>query len=212
MTNLVIGINADTQDEVYGASAVDWVDVDIVNDKFIFSNGSNSVKDGEAIPTVTNLIHAGVVVDEFNPVIVPKYFLQDNSVSLLKEIHNAGNQDKRYVFAFSFDGVTASEPVLELWKDVNMDSIEVYSLGNKVPSDSWWKGVVTTDALPGVDWVGSSLAGSDSGHFLWLNNGGGNSPLSGAKVLYCNLKIVVPAGAGQSGSDNPVIVVKYTSN
>jgi hypothetical protein len=211
-TAMTVLVNCDTQDLSYGTSGVDWVEVDVDNDKIIFSNGSDIVKDGEPIPSETELLYAGVVIDEDNPVIVPKYFLKDISEGIIDEIHNAGNQNKRYVFCFSFDGATTSEPRLELWDDSDLDTVALYSIGEATPTNSWWKGIVTTDGLPGADWIGSALAGDSTGHFLWLNNGGGASPLTVAKDLYVNLKIVVPAGAGESGSDSPVFAVKWTTN
>jgi len=38
-------------------------------------------------------------------------------------------------------------------------SADNISLGEGTPSNSWFRGIVTTDALPGEDWVGSRLAG-----------------------------------------------------
>ena len=215
MANLTIAVNADTQDQPYGNSGVDWVDVVPGTDSLIFSQGSDTVKDGEAIPGSQALSQAGVRISASKQV-VPKYFLADISDNLLKEIHNAGDNNKRYVFAFSFDGATASEPVLEVWDDSDMDSIDYYSLGNGVASSSWIWGIVTTDALPGSGWLGtepttgSRLAGSSDGHFLWLNNE--NGALTGAKVLYCNLRIIVPANAPYGSAETPLFVIKYTTN
>jgi hypothetical protein len=210
MTNLSIYVNNDTQDQPLNTSGISWTLVDINNDYLIFSNGSDVVADGESIPTDTELNQAGVIISATEEVIVPKYFLADANAVVLKEIHNAGNQNKRYVFAFYFDGATASEPVLELWDDEDMDTVDAYSLGNGTPANSWWKGVVTTDGLPGADWAGSALAGATDTHFLKLNNN--NGALTTAKTLYCNLKIVIPAGATQGGAEVPILVVKWTSN
>lgn len=208
-TNLTIAINVDTQDLSYETSGVDWVEMDTDNDFLIFTQGSDVVKDGEPVPSSSDLNQAGVVLTGLQ-IIVDKYFLADISADELKQINNMGNQNKRYVIAFVFDGSTASEPVLELWDDTGLDSINNISLGSGSPSNSWWKGITTTDALPGVDWIGSSLAGSSDGHFLWLNDQDG--ALDGASILYCNLKIVIPASASQSGAEAPVFAVKYTTN
>jgi len=208
-TALTVVINTDAQDQPYNTSGVEWTEMNTDNDYFVFSAGSDVVKDGEAIPSANDLNQAGVVVGS-GEVIVDKYFLADISANLLREIHNAGNQNKRYVFAFDFDGATASEPVLEVWDDENMDSADFYSLGNGTPSSSWVKGITTTDALPGADWTGSALAGSSDGHFLWLNDL--NGALSVTGTLYCNLKIVVPASATNSGAETPTFVCKFTTN
>ena len=208
-TNIKIYINCDTQDLPFGTSGVDWVELNLTYDKLIYSAGSDTVKDGEVIPSPTQLSQAGVLITT-SDVIVPHYFLADASVNLLKEIHNAGNQNKRYVFCFSFDGVTASEPVLELWDDITLSTITNYSLGSGIAMDSWFRGITTTDALPRTNWVGSKLAGSSNSHFLFLNNG--NGALSAAKDLYVNLKVIVPANFANAGAENPVMAIKYTTN
>jgi len=212
---LTIAVNCDTQDLAYGSSGVDWVDIDLDNDYIVFSNGSDVVKDGEALPSSSDLNQAGIVITD-SAQIIPHYFLADANANLLKEIHNAGNQKKQYVFAFSFDGATVSEPVLEVWDDSDMDSTNDYSLGEGTPSNSWIWGLTTTDSAPGNNWLGTSptegsrLAGSSDGHFLWLNNENGS--LSGAKVLYCQLKIIVPANFANAGAETPVFVIKYATN
>ena len=214
-TELKVYVNNDSQDLPLDSSGVDWTELNIANDYLVFSAGSDIVKDGEAIPSASELNQAGVIITT-SKVIVPKYFLADISDSLLKEIHNAGDNNKRYVFAFSFEGATASEPVLEVWDDSDMNSIESYTLGNETASNSWIYGITTTDGLPGANWigdtptVGSRLAGSSDGHFLWLNNE--NGALSGAGVLYCQLKLIVPANAPYSGAETPLFTVKYTTN
>ena len=209
-TNLTIHVNTSEDDIAKSESGSEFVQVDVDNDYLVFSHGSDVVADGESIPGESDLNQAGEVVSEDDDVIVSKYFLADISGGILKEIHTAGNQNKRYVFCFAFDGATASEPVLEVWDDSTLDSVDLYSLGNGTPSDSWFKGIVTTDGLPGADWVGKSLAGSSDNHFLWLNNEDG--ALTVAKDLYCNLKIIIPQATEQSGLEQPVLCCKYTTN
>lgn len=206
---LSVYLNTGTQDTELGTSGVEFTEFSEGNDKLIFSAGSNVVADGEGIPSQSDLIQAGVELSGAEQ-IVSKYFLEDISAVELKEIDNMGNQDKRYVMAFDFDATTASEPVLELWDDSDLDSITDTTLGAGVASSSWWRGVVTTDGTPGNNWTGTRLAGSGSGYYLQLNDG--NGALSGADTLYCNLKIVIPASATSGGSASPVFVVKWTSN
>jgi hypothetical protein len=67
----------------------------------------------------------------------------------------------------------------------------------------------TTDSLPGVGWSGSRLAGATAGHFLNLNNG--NGALTGAKILYAQLKVIVPSTEVDGGAEQPILVVKYTT-
>ena len=96
------------------------------------------------------------------------------------------------------------------WDDTDLDSIDSVVLGSGVASSSWFRGITTTDALPGAAWTGSRLAGSSDGNFLWLNDE--NGALSVAKVLYCNLKVIVPASFANPGAETPVFVVKYATN
>lgn len=207
--SLIVAVNTGTADLEYGVSGAEWIDVSPANDTLIFSAGSDTVKDGEPIPSQNQLIQAGVVLSGAEQ-IVPKYFLADVSANLLREIHLAGNQDKRYVFACVFDSATASEPVLEVWDDSNLNSVDIPELGAGTPSSSWYRGIVTTDSSAGTDWTGSRLAGSSDGNFLWLNNQ--NGALSGADNLYFQFKIVIPATATSGSSAVPVFVVKYLSN
>lgn len=212
---LTVNVNCDTQDLPLGTSGVDWVEMNLVQDSLIFSAGSNVVKDGEPNPSSSDLTQAGTVLTA-SAQVVAHTFLNDISAALLKEIHNAGNNNKRYVFCFEFDAATASEPVLEMWDDSDMDTFDIYSLGEGVANDSWWWGITTTSALPGANWLGttptagSKLAGSSDGHFLWLNDEAG--ALTGATNLYCNLKIVVPASFATGANETPILVVKYTGN
>lgn len=206
---LQIYCNTGLSDQELNTSGAEFTEFSVGNDTLIFTAGSNIVKDGEPIPSQSDLIQAGVILTGVEQ-IVDLYLLADLSADELKEIHNMGNQDKRYVMAFDFDAATASEPVFELWDDSGLDTIDGVTLGAGTPSSSWWRGITTTDGLPGSDWTGSRLAGSGSGFFLELNDG--NGPLSGADTLYCQLKIIIPASIAVGGSAVPVLVVKHTSN
>ena len=187
-TALQIAMNNSSSDSPYGTSGISWTDVDVSADYLLFSAGSTEVADGEDLPTVTERNQAGMVITGAEQE-VTHYFLADNSANELKEIFLGGNQNKRYVYAFDFDGATSSEPVLEVWDDTDLDTITNNSLGAGTASSSWIRGVTTTAGLPGADWVGSRLAGAASGNYLNLNAGGG--ALSGAETLYCQLKVLI---------------------
>lgn len=214
MTTLNVYVNCDSSDSEYGTSGVDWVLHAEGSDKLIFSAGSATVADGESIPSEQDLIQAGTLVSTTVAVEVQKCFLQDTSDAILKEIHNAGNQNKRYTFAFSFSGATASEPVLEIWDDSDLDSTDLVCLGEGTPANSWFLGICTTSGLPGADWFAGgsqiNMAGSADSHFIYLNDE--NGALAGADVLYCQLGIKIPANPDDSASAQPVYVCKYTSN
>jgi hypothetical protein len=209
VTNLTIALNTDTQDLAYGSSGVEYTEINLDNDFLIFTAGSNVVKDGEPIPSASELTQAGILLNGSEQT-VDLYLLADVSANELKEVHNMGDQDKRYVMAFVFDGPTASEPVLEAWDNDSMNSINNVSLGSGVATSSWLRGVVTTDGLPGPNWTGQRLAGASDGHFLKLNND--NGALSTAKTLYCNLKLVIPSVQTEGLNETPVLIVKYTTN
>jgi hypothetical protein len=208
-TTLKISVNTSLNDVEYTESGSTWEDIDTANDYLIFSGGSDSVADGQPLPTQSQLNQAGIVLDGTEQ-IVDHYFLADSGANDLKEIHLMGNQDTQYVMAFVFDGDTATEPVLELWDDSNLNTVVSTTLGAGTPSNSWWKGITTTNNSSGISWTGDTLAGSTDGNFLYLNDG--NGPLLAATTLYCNLKIVVPASAVTGINATPVFCVKYASN
>ena len=205
---LTIWVNTGTQDTEVGTSGASWTEFSVGNDYMIFSAGSPVVADGQPIPSEAQLISAGPILSGLEQT-VGKYFLADVSANLLREIFLMGNQDKRYVLAFSFSAATANEPILELWDNSSLNTITGVTLGGGTPASSWWRGITTTAASAGVNWIGSRLAGSSAGNYLLLNNGSGE--LSGADVLYAQLKIVIPASQTVGGSVTPPFVVKHTS-
>lgn len=211
MANLIVAINASSSDSEYGTSGVDWVDFSEGNDKLIFSAGNTAVADGADIPTESELISAGIqLTDPLSEIIVSEYFLQDTGSNILKDIDLMGNQDTQYVMAFSFDASTASEPVLEVWDDDNLNTITSTLLGGGTPSNSMVRGITTTSASAGSGWAtttGIKMAGSGSGNFLFLNDE--NGALTEADVLYCNLAIVIPSSQALGFSGNPVFSVKW---
>lgn len=211
-TNLTIAINTDTTDSEYGTSGIDWTVLDLTNDALIFTAGSDIVKDGEALPSQDDLNRAGIDISGGVDITVSQYLVSDFDANELKEAHLMGNQDNRYVMAFVFDGPTTSEPVLEVWDNLSLNTVDSVSLGAGTPANSWFKGVVTTSSSPGTNWTGTPLAGSSVGNFLFLNDGNGNSPLSVADTLYCNIKVVIPSTATSSGAETPVFACKYTTN
>jgi len=211
MANMIPHVNTGVTDVALGATGAEFTQIAPDSDVLIFSAGSDVVKDGEPIPSQSDLIQAGVVLTG-SQIIVDKFFLSDISENLLKEIFLMGNQDTQFVLAFDFDDLTASEPVLELFDDSNLNTIDDVTLGGGVPTASWWRGVTTTTSSPGANWAigGLTLAGSSDGHFLFLNDQ--NGALPSATTLYANLAIVIPAGVTIGGSSTPVIAVKWLSS
>lgn len=209
MANLDIWVNCSNTDSPLGTSGIDWVEFSSGNDQLIFTNGSDEVADGEDTPTQQQLINAGIILTGLE-IVVDDYLLLDASANQLKSIDLMGNTTNRYVLAFDFDAETASEPVLEVWDDINFNTIDSQMLGSGTPSQSFIRGITTTNSAPSTDWTGSRLAGSSSGNFLYLNDQ--NGALTDADTLYCNIKIVIPASQTTGFSSNPVFVCKYLSN
>ena len=203
-------VNNIADELAYDISGSDWIVVDPNADYFIFSTGSVAVADGVAIPSETELNRAAVQLDADNPVNVAKYFLADDTDNKLKEVINAGNQDKQYAFACVFDAATASEPALEAWNNNDADSYNAVELGSGTPANSWYKATCTNEGTPGADWIGTPLAGSGASNILLLNNGDG--ALSVAGELYFNFKIVIPGGYLTPALHSPVLAVTYTEN
>jgi hypothetical protein len=210
MAELTLLINNTTNDTEVVNIGTDWIGVDPDTDWFIFSAGGSGVANGSVIPSETLLNRYAVQLDPINPVIVSKYFLADYSANLLKELKMAGNQNKRYSIACSFDGATATEPQLEAWDNDSMNSYAISALGSGTPSSSWYKAICTTAALPGVNWTGVSLAGSGVSNIVLLNNGSG--ALTVADILYFNFKITIPGGYVTPGLHTPILAVVYTTN
>ncbi len=208
-TNLLVRINNSLTDGTYAANPSNYVTLDTAKDYFIFSQGSATVADGQAIPSQDDLNRAGVVISAVSAVTVPKYFLADVSVNLLKEIKLSGNNSNRYVFCASFDGATASEPILEAWDDDNLNTYTLTCLGAGTPNSSWFKAICTTHSAPSYGWAGTPLAGTGASNSVLLN--GGLGALTVATDLYFNLKIIIPAGS-VAALYTPKLLITYTTN
>ena len=208
---LQVFVNVDTQDEPLNTSGVEYIEFSEGNDQLIYTQGNPEVVDGVNIPTQSELISAGIELTG-SQIVLTEYLLQDTSENILKSIDNMGNIDKQYVLSFSFDGATASEPVLEIWDDINLNTIDNPMLGSGTPSASFIRGVTTTSSSPGANWIttGTRMAGSSDGNFLNLNDL--NGFLTGADTLYANLAVVVPASQTTGFSANVVHVVKWLEN
>ena len=213
-TNLTIVVNKTTTDDDYQTTPANFISLDIINDYLIWTKGSSEVADGQDEPTESELNEASTVIDPNNIVTVEKCLVFDKSegAGMLRDVDNMG-ENKRYVFGFSFDGPTATEPQLEAWDNDDHDSNNFHVLGNGTPANSMLKAVCTTDALPGESWGGTPLAGSN---VLLLNNGNGAlGELPSGQVtqeLYANLKIVIPADYPTPAVEPFILTVRYTWN
>lgn len=216
-TNLTVRCNYVDSDVSFETTPADYIAMDLNSDYLIWTEGSTDVKDLMTHePTSDELNAAATQIDPASTKTVAKCLLMDASHDVggayYTHLVKGMSENKRYVFAFSFDGATASEPQLEAWDNSSHNSTNNHVLGNGTPANSMVKGVCTTDSLPGASWAGSALAGS--GNVLQLNNGNGalSALASGetSQELYANLKIVIPAAYSTPYSETFVLTVRYT--
>lgn len=212
MTNLTFKVNITNTDTVAGGN----FQTVLAADSFIFSAGSAAVIDGADIPTQSEINAAATLLSPSVATIVAHYFLADVANNLLKEIHLAGNSDKRYAFLASFDGATATEPQLEAWDDITLATYALGCLGLGTPANSWYKAICTTTTTPRALWTGTPLAGSGFSNVVPLNAGNGALPdlVSGesAHDLYFNFHVKIPAAYLTAGQYLPVLVITFTTN
>jgi len=215
-TNLTVRTNYVDADVNFETTPADYIALDLDNDYLIWTEGDATVKDLMAsTPTEGELNTAATRIDPDNPKTVNLCLLYDYSHdvggSYYTHLVKGMGENKRYVFAFSFDGETASEPQLEAWDNSSHNSSDVHALGDGTPANSMVKAVCTTASLPGASWAGAALAGAN---ILQLNNGNGAlgavpSGLS-TQELYANLKIVIPTAYATPAAETFVLTVRYT--
>ena len=213
MTNLDIMVNYVDADVNYETTPADYITMDLDNDYLIWTEGDATVKDLMlAKPTSDQLNAAATLIDPDAIKTVNLCLLMDDSGLggyYTREVKGM-SENKRYVFGFSFDGATASEPVLEAWDDSNHDSTDNNVLGAGTPASSMLKAVCTTNALPGSSWVGTAIAGANT---LQLNAGNGaiSDPGSGLTTeLYANIKITIPASFATPAVETFCLTCRYT--
>ena len=208
-TNLDIHVNTTAVDQSRVAQPGNFVQMDLVNDKLIWSTGSAAVIDGADTPTNAELNEAATII-QVTPTEIDKLFLLDFSATgvELKEIDLAGSTDTQFVINFSLDGPTASEPTLEAYDDNTHSSANNAVLGLGTPADSMIKAVLTTGASPGASWTGTAIAGSLAPNILELNGGGG--AFGSATEIYVNLQVVIPGSFPTPFVETPVLTVRFT--
>ena len=211
-TALQVRVNYVDPTHTYSGHNSDYITMDLTNDYLIWSKLLADLMTHE--PTPDELNAAAEIIDPSLPVTVAKCLLMDYSHSVGGSIYthkiikdNLIDLDiLRYVFCFSFDGATATEPQLEAWDTSAHSTYAKHVLGAGVPANSMMKGVCTTTTLPGAGWAGTALAGASN--VLLLNFGGG--ALGGAADLYANLKAVLPAAYSTPAAETFVLTCRYT--
>lgn len=218
-TSLSVRMNLVDADVSYQTTAANYITLDLANDYLIFTSDSTDVDDRmSSEPTSNELNDSATQISQSADVTVEKLYVMDYSHSWSGSYYTyevkGMSENKRYVFAFSFDGATASEPQLEAWDDSDHDSTALHVLGNGTPASSMVKAICTTNSLPGASWSGTAIAGSGTGRYIQLNDGNGalSSVPSGQSTqeLYANVKIVVPAAYSTPASETFVLTVRYT--
>ena len=205
----------------YQTTPADYIAMDLAYDYLIWTERNTIVKDrmiGE--PTSEQLNEASSIIDPDLPITVSKCLVMDYSHNWESAYYTylvkGMGENARYVFGFSFDGATATEPQLECWDDSDHDSTLKHVLGAGTPANSMVKGVCTTHSLPGASWIGVNLAGNGAGRYLKLNGDLGALAVleSGitSQELYANLKIVIPANYATPAVETFVMTVRYTFN
>lgn len=214
MTSLNVIVNKVDGNVDYQTTPANFVVLSLIQDYLIWSAGSAAVADGQDEPTPAELNEAATLIDPVSPVEVARclVFDKDEGLGTLREI-NGMNENKRFVFGFSFNGATATEPQLEAWDDTGHDSTNKHVLGAGTPVNSMVKAVCTTNTSPGAGWVGTALAGANA---LLLNDGNGalGALPSGvvSQELYANLKIRIPADYATPGAETWILTVRFSWN
>jgi len=206
-TNLLVRVNYVDSDISYTVTPGDYITLDLTHDYLIWSKTLANLMTHE--PTPDELNAAAEIIDPSVAVTVTKCLLMDYDHSVggyYTHLVIGMSLNKKFVYCFSFDGATATEPQLEAWDTSAHSTYAKHVLGAGVPANSMMKGVCTTTTLPGVGWAGTALAGASN--VLLLNFGGG--ALGGAADLYANLKAILPAAYSTPAAETFVLTARYT--
>jgi hypothetical protein len=217
MTDLIFKVNTVDADIPFSTTPGDYLDVDLLLDYLIWTAGNTIVKDGMTHePSQTELTNASPIISPSVDVMVALCLLMDYSAPggiYTREVKGMGD-NAQYVFCFSFDGATATEPQLEAWDDDTMLTTNKNVLGAGTPANSMVTAVCTTSALPGSAWVGTAIAGSGATRVVPLNDGIGALPVlisaETSQELYANIKIVIPANYSIPAIETFSLVVRFS--
>jgi hypothetical protein len=212
-------INKNNGNVDFATAPTDYILLDLtaLHDYLIWTKGDLVVTDLMShIPTPEELSAAAPIISEDVDVdvLVPLCLLADYAAPApycTRKVQGMG-ENKKFVFCFSFNGPTATEPQLEAWDDDSYLTSDNHVLGYGTPNDSFVKAICTTHNFPGSDeWVGTALAGEN---ILLLNDVAGALPEleSGmdSQELYANIKIIIPGGYDTPKAETFIFVVRYT--
>ena len=220
-TNLTVRTNIVDGNVSYETTPGNYLDLEIddvsgIKDYLIWTEGDDEISDLMTHkPLTSELNNDATKIDPDAVKQVAKCFVMDDSGlnGYYTRLVKGMGENERYVFCFSFDGDTASEPQLEAWDNSDHDSYANHVLGNGTPADSMVKAVCTTSSLPGASWAGTPIAGSDVSRIIKLNPGVGAITLTSgesSRELYANIKIVIPQAYDTPAVETFVLTIRYT--
>jgi hypothetical protein len=204
MTSLIVSVNIASGDLPISTPA-SYIAMDLGNDYLIWTKGSDYIKDNGGQVTTALLNAAAEIINPSSPVTVSKCLLYDYSHAntYYQRLVVGMGLDNLHVFAFTFDGPTATEPQLEAWDTSAHTTILNHCLGHGTALSSMLNGRCTKTIGTGA-WL--PIAGASN--VILLNEGAG--ALLGAGTLYANLKIVILAAYSTPAAETFVSCVRYT--
>lgn len=206
VTNLTCRVNKTDASANFATQPTYYITIDLANDRLIWTQGSAQVFHNCGYSPSNAQLNEAATLIQATPVVVDKCFLDDvSSTEKLWRVIGANDGNNRFVFCFSFDGATATEPTLEAWDTNAHSAATLHVLGAGTPNNSMIHAVCTTVSAPGTNWAGTNLAASN---VVYLNGGAG--ALGAAGDLYANIYIKIPASYATPESSTPVIAVRYT--
>jgi hypothetical protein len=207
MTSMDFLVNFVDADVEFVTTPADYIEVDLTNDYLIWSKLLADLMTHE--PTPAELNAAAEIIDPSVAVFVTKCLLMDYSYDVggyfyTHQVIGMG-LNKKFVYCFSFDDATATEPQLEAWDTSAHTTTNKHVLGAGTPANSMMQAKCTTTTLPGTaDFP--VIAGA--ANVVLLNDGSG--ALSGAADLYANMKIKIPAAYATPAAETFVLTVRFT--
>ena len=116
-TTLSVRVNYVDADVNYTTTPADYITLDLTNDYLIWSKTLEDLMTHE--PTADELNAAAEVIDPDVVVTVTKCLLMDYSHDVggayYTHLVKGMSENKKFVYCFSFDDATATEPQLEAW-------------------------------------------------------------------------------------------------
>jgi len=217
MTNLKFYVNEVDATKDYDTEPTHYKELDLTLDYFIWTAGSDDVKDGVDEPGEDELNEASTIIHDTDETQVAYCLMYDDSADELREVIGMGANSK-FVFCVRFDGDTASEPRLEAWDDDTHTTIDKHCLGDGIPANSMLKSACTTFNPPGASWAkagGTHTELAGGSNYLLLNGGTGAIILDSGETyreLYYNLAIVLEGGDTEPGAFTFVSTIRFTYN